>query len=357
MIENKDYFNIVEKIANLSYLNFDKLKNKKILITGSTGLICSFLIDVLMYRNKYFNDNIIIYAITRNKEKFLKRFKDYKTEEIEDNNGANLIYIIQDVCSKLDFNVQFDYIIHGASNTHPVQYANDPVGTILTNVIGLNNLLNYGIKKKFTRLFLMSSVEVYGENSGNLDEYSEKDLGYIDCNTMRAGYPESKRLCESLCQAFINKYDMNIVIGRFSRVFGPTMQSDDSKALAQFLKNIVNNEDIVLKSEGNQYYSYSFVADAVSALLVILFNGENGEAYNISSKEFDITLKDLANILAKINNKKVVFEIPSENERKGYSTATKAIMNSNKLKEIGWMPSYDIEAALNETVKILKALN
>ncbi|MBQ2861288.1 MAG: NAD(P)-dependent oxidoreductase [Oscillospiraceae bacterium] len=158
-----------------------------------------------------------------------------------------------------------------------------------------------------------------------------------------------------MCQAYISKYNLDIVIGRFSRIYGPTMQMQDSKAIAQFIKNAVNGEDIVLKSEGNQYYSYCYVADAVGAMLKIIFDGTNGEAYNISDKNSDITLKDLAKILASYNNKEVVFQLPDEKERKGYSTATLAIMNSEKLKKIGWNAHYDMKNGLERTIEIIKS--
>ena len=257
--------------------------------------------------------------------------------------------------NKFEFDIHFDYIIHAASNTHPKQYSTNPVGTIATNVIGLNNILDYSIAHKPNKILMMSSVEIYGENKGDVDLFDENYLGYINCNTVRAGYPESKRVCEALCQAYISQYDMNIVIGRLSRIYGPTMLADDSKALAQFIKNAVNGEDIILKSEGNQLFSYIYVADAVSAMMTLLTNGANGEAYNISDEKSNIKLKDLAKILSRYNNKEVKFELPDEVERKVYSTATKALMDSKKINELGWRANYSIEDGLLETINILKS--
>ena len=254
----------------------------------------------------------------RNEKKLKERFNYYNLNELN--------IIIQDICESFDFDYDFDYIINGASNTHPIQYSTNPVGTITTNVMGLNNILKYCIKHKPKRIFMMSSVEIYGENKGDVDLFDENYLGYINCNTVRACYPESKRVCESLCQSYISQYGLDIVIGRLSRVFGPTMQKDDSKALAQFIRNAVDGKDIILKSDGKQLFSYTYMSDAVSAILKILFYGECGEAYNISDRLSDITLKDLACILAKYNNKKVVFELPTNTEKKGYSTATKAVL-------------------------------
>lgn len=349
---NELYLEDIKRVSN--DVNFTKFKNKSILITGASGLICSFLVDVLMYRNEKFNDNIKIYMLCRNKDKLKERFNYYEMEELSAKNDCNLIYIIQDVCNEFNFDIDFNFIIHAASNTHPRQYAMDPVGTITTNIIGMNNILKYSTKHKPERIFMMSSVEIYGENRGDTDLFDESYLGYIDCNTARAGYPESKRLCESLCQSYISQYDLDIVIGRLSRVYGPTMLKDDSKALAQFIKNALNNEDIVLKSEGNQLFSYTYMVDAVLAMLYILNYGGVGEAYNISDKGSNVQLKELASILANYNNKKVVFDIPDENEKKGYSTATKAIMTSDKINSIGWKPYYNIVDGLKRTLDIMK---
>lgn len=354
LLNNELYLSSVAKVTNDKNLNFSKLKNKKILITGASGLIGSYLVDVLMYRNKEYNDNIQIYMLCRNENKLKSRFNYYQIEKLDKNNKGNLIYIIQDVCNKFEFDISFDYIIHSASNTHPKQYATDPVGTITTNVIGLNNILSYCVDNKVERILMMSSVEIYGENKGDIDKFNESYLGYIDCNTTRAGYPESKRLGESLCQSYISQYGLDIVISRLSRVYGPTMLEDDSKALAQFIKNAIHGEDIVLKSEGSQFFSYTYVADAVSAILKILFDGKKGEAYNIADDASNITLKDLAKILANFNNKDVVFQLPNEIEKKGYSTATKAILDDGKIKELGWEPYYTIESGLIETLKIMK---
>lgn len=349
---NELYLEDIKRVSN--DVNFTKFKNKSILITGASGLICSFLVDVLMYRNEKFNDNIKIYMLCRNKDKLKERFNYYEMEELSAKNDCNLIYIIQDVCNEFNFDIDFNFIIHAASNTHPRQYAMDPVGTITTNIIGMNNILKYSTKHKPERIFMMSSVEIYGENRGDTDLFDESYLGYIDCNTARAGYPESKRLCESLCQSYISQYDLDIVIGRLSRVYGPTMLKDDSKALAQFIKNALNNEDIVLKSEGNQLFSYTYMVDAVLAMLYILNYGGVGEAYNISDKGSNVQLKELASILANYNNKEVVFDIPDENEKKGYSTATKAIMTSDKINSIGWKPYYNIVDGLKRTLDIMK---
>ena len=131
------------------------------------------------------------------------------------------------------------------------------------------------------------------------------------------------------------------------------MKIDDSKAVAQFIKKGLAREDIVLKSEGSQLFSYSYVADAVSGLLTVILKGENGTAYNIADSESDITLKNLAGIIAEYAGKNVVFELPDDNERRGYSPAVKAVMNPSRLKSLGWSPLYDIKTGIRRTLYIM----
>jgi nucleoside-diphosphate-sugar epimerase len=202
----------------------------------------------------------------------------------------------------------------------------------------------------------LSSVEIYGENRGDTEKFSEDYCGYIDPNTLRAGYPESKRTGEALCQAYIAEKGVDAVILRLSRVYGATMSDDDSKAISQFIRNAVNKENIVLKSSGEQLFSYAFIADAATALLHTMLNGETGSAYNVASDRSDITLKDVASTLAKIAGVDVVFDLPNAVEAKGFSKATKACLNTERLKKAGWESRYEMNSGLDLTVKILKEL-
>ena len=332
-------------------IDWEKLKDKTFLITGATGLIGKFLIDIIMYKNDTDNLNCKIIALGRNESKAKERFAncyDSKLFKFYETDINEPITIEEE---------KLDYILHAASSTHPLQYSNYPISTITANVIGTKNILDLAVKTNASRVLFVSSVEIYGENRGDVDAFDESYLGYINCNTLRAGYPESKRTGEALCQAYIKEKGLDIVIPRLSRIFGPTILSTDSKALSQFINKAVNDEDIVLKSEGNQYFSYTYVGDAVTALLYTLFYGENGEAYNVSDDTYDITLKDLASTIAKQVGKKVIFDLPSEEERKGYSTATKAIMVSDKIKKLGWSVEESLDKTLNTTINILKQLN
>lgn len=354
LYSNELYMQEISRTANVS-LDWEKLSGKSLAISGGTGMIGSFLIDVIMYRNENHCQKTNVYVLGRNEHKASTRFSRYKDSRYFHFIEQDINEQITGICEGKGIE-HIDYVIHAASNTHPLAYSSDPIGTISANVIGTNNMLEWASGLLCGRFVFLSSVEIYGENRGDTDKFSEEYLGYIDCNTMRAGYPESKRTGEALCQAYIRQKGIDVVIPRLSRVYGPTMLMSDTKALSQFILKCVNCEDIVLKSRGTQEFSYSYVADAVSAILKIMFDGECGTAYNVASDNSDIMLKDLAKILADYSGRNVVFELPDEAEASGYSKATKATLDITKLKKLGWTSMYDMEAGLHNTVDILREI-
>lgn len=347
---NNQYTEDIEAITSMDF-PWNKLENKSILISGSTGLLGSFFIDVLMRKNTD-GLNCKIYALNRTKEKALKRFSKWLSDE-------KLVFVCQDINIPLKIkNADIvHYVFHFASNTHPVQYSTDPIETILTNIIGLKNMLDFAVAHNTERFVFASSNEIYGENRGDTELFDESYCGYIDSNTLRAGYPESKRCGEALCQAYRTQKKLDIVIPRFTRSYGPTILESDTKAISQFIKKGIAGKDIVLKSEGDQFYSYTYAADAVAGLFFILFAGEDGNTYNIADEQSDITLKDLAELIAEQCHKSVIFEVPDSVESSGYSKATKARLDGQKIMSLGWRPRYNIKSGICRTIAILKDIN
>lgn len=344
--KNIIYQNDLLKIANVS-LPWENLKNQSILITGATGLIGTVLIDLLMLKNEKENLSIKVYALGRNLDLAKDRFQEYW-------NLSAFKFLHMDINTVINLEFHFDYIIHAASNTHPMAYASDPIGSIMTNFTGTYNLLNYAVNDNLKRFVFLSSVEIYGEALQSTDIFDESYCGYIDCNTLRAAYPEGKRAGEALCNAFIKQYDMNIVIPRLSRVYGPTMRLDDSKAMSQFILNGVHKEDIILKSTGQQQYSYCYVGDAILGILYILFLGESGEAYNIADPELNLTLKEITQYIAKIADRNVTFQLASANERAGFSKVQRGMLNVQKLMDLGWIPFDNLKTGISKTIQILQ---
>ena len=327
--------------------NWAALDGKTVLITGASGLMGKYLILTLLRRNQLYGAGIRILAVGRNAEKFHRRFAG--TEGIE-----QVMFLAHDVCEPFDVAERVDFIIHMASNTHPRLYAADPIGTEMTNILGTYQLLNLAAANPGCRFLFASSGDVYGDNRGGSEYLAEKDCGYIDCNTLRAGYIEGKRAGEALCNAFREAKDVDFVIARLCRIYSSTMTDEDSKAITQFIRNAARRQDIVLKSEGRQVFSYLYAFDAVTGLLTVLLHGQSGEAYNIADRAQAHSLRFLAETLADIAGTKVVFDLPDRLEVKGASSFENVRLDGNKLNGLGWRPRVGLKEGLRWTVERLR---
>lgn len=329
-----------EDLKNILSINgIDTLKGKRILITGATGLIGLQMIDALMLLGE-----VTVYAVGRSREKAKSRLGEYY-------DNPNFVFIEQDILNPFPLNLFVDYIIPCASNTHPLAYSRYPIETILINVKRAEHALELASRCKAEVLY-PSSVEVYG-NARSEDILNENYTGNLNLTSHRSCYPESKRVSEALCQSYLEEKGVVVKIVRLSRIFGPTMIESDSKASSQFIKKALAGDDIVLKSKGDQFFSYTYVADAVAAMLYVMIHGDNGNAYNISNRACNVHLKEFAQICSEFNGKDVVYNLPSVTEQKGFSNATQSVLANDKLISIGFKPIYSLRDAIFRTCEIL----
>lgn len=333
MAEVRTYWDDVKDVGRCE-LPWSDLTHSNILITGATGLIGSTLVDVLLNTELSIN----VYAAGRNEERAKKCFSKYL-------NDLSFHFLKYDVTSPLQSTIDFDYIIHAASNASPNFFKTKPVEVIKSNIDGVSNLLDYGKEHGLKRFLYVSSGEIYGE--GVVDAVSEDYSGYVNCAIVRACYPSSKRAAESLTVAYGAEYGINVVIARPSHVYGPYFTERDNRVYAQFIRNILNNEDIVLKSEGKQYRSWCYVVDCAKALLYILLKGDNGEPYNIADKNSNVTIRELAEIIASYSNKKVVFDIRGQDSN---AIISKATFDTSKLEGLGWSLNGTLKEKIYRTI-------
>lgn len=347
MIQHEAYKAEITSVVeeNAAFLR-ETMRSKRFVISGAAGLIASYLVDVLVEANNQLGLGMEVHAIDKNEGLLNQRFP------VEQ---SGLHRYCLDVNKDELPAVNADYVIHAASNTSPLDYANKPIETIHTNVFGADHMMRFSLKHA-RRFLLCSSVEMYGRNNGDTNEFHEDYSGYVDANTIRAGYPTAKRLAEALCNAYLKENpSWEFTIARIGRIYGPTVIDGDTKAPSQFIGNAVRGKDIVMKSSGTQQFSYGYVADCTMALLYILAKGENGNAYNIANPESSVTLRDFAEATAKAGGVKLVHGEFSEAEKAGYSKITKATMCMKKLMALGWQPHFSLQDGVARTVRMIKA--
>lgn len=345
MYNNEFYQDDLKEIISID-LPFNKFDGKNILITGGNGLIGSYLVDSLIYLEENRNIKLNLYVLCRTKEKAEKRFNEHLEKEY-----FNLI--IQDVCDDYKLNIRFDYIIHTACNAHPLAYSTNPVGVINSNVIGTQKLLDYCKKYGNERFLFLSSSEVYGEKNIT-EKYKEEDYGKIDSMNVRSCYSESKKMAETLGIAYLKQYGINFLSVRPGHIYGATITEDNSRADAQFLRNVLNNEDIIMKSDGTQMRSYCYIVDCITGILTVLLKGKIGEAYNIGNNLESITIREYAEMLAKLGEVKLRFELPNAKEKIGYTFKVNSTLDSYKLISLGWKNKYSLEVGIKRILNILR---
>lgn len=335
-----------------SGLDLSRLRDKTILVVGATGLIGSCVIDVLMH---YPGICYHVVAAGRNRQRAEHKFAAYLgnphfsfveidvTQPVGESMKAQ---IFEESSAAL---THVDYIIDAASNASPNFFKQKPVEVMLANIEGVKHLLDYGLEHGMKRMVYISSGEIYGEGDGTA--FTEKSSGYVDCASVRACYPSSKRAAETLCMAYGEEYGADVVIARLSHTYGPGFTESDNRVYAQFIRNVLHGEDIILKSKGEAYRSWLYVVDAAHAILCLMLDGEKGNAYNVAHAESNISIRQLAELIAEEAHRKVVFDIPDDVQQGNSTPITKATFNTDKLEALGWKPLFDVKKGFEHTLK------
>ena len=337
------------KVAVNATVGVEKLYGSSVLIAGGSGLIGSFMADMLLYINKYRNAGITVYAMDLSMERLTARY-----DGVEVRNGLHIVEHNVNEVPNFDFDV--DYIINAASPAFPAVFNSDPVGTLMSNIIGTKYLLDYGLEHGTKRMLYISSGEVYGQGDLSIESFEETYAGYVDPTSARSCYPNGKRATETLCVSYTKQYGIDTVIVRPSHTYGPTVTKADNRANAQFVNKGLSGEDIVLNSVGNQMRSYTYLADSASAILSVLTTGESCNAYNIANSESRITIADFAKEVAAQTGTKVIFSDPDEVAKAEMTPIAKQVLSSSKLESLGWKGQFTIEEGIRHTLDIMREL-
>ena len=326
-----------------------ELDGKSILITGAAGLICSSVADILIRYNETHNQKIFIKVAGRNTERLLKRFHPYSEKEY-------FQAVFYDAAENDELNISCDYMIHGASNASPNRIIREPVETMLSNFTGMYRLLDCAARNHSKRILFISSSEVYGKKS-TCEPFEENDYGFIDLLNPRNSYSIAKRTAETLCASYHAEYGVESVIVRPGHIYGPTASRTDNRVSSEWAYMAAAGKDIVMKSDGSQLRSYCYCLDCASAILTVLLKGEALNAYNISSDECIISIKDMASILADSGTVKLIRQEATAEERKAFNPMMNSSLNGDKLRNLGWRACFSPDSGFLHTVEILKAVS
>lgn len=355
MESSKTYTEDLYFILKDSNIDFNFFRNCSIFISGATGLIGSTLIKTFLLANQKFDLNLIIYGLARDEQKVKMVYGDI--------NDRAFKIIYGDVTSPYEVylppNTLINYIFHTANVTSSKNMITYPVHTILTAIEGTNQILRMAVNKNIQGMVYTSSMEMYGnfeKESADGNNCTEECLGYIDPLKVRSNYPESKRMCENLCIAYISEFNIPVKIARLSQTFGAGILPWENRVFAQFAKSVLSGRDIVLHTHGKSEGNYCYLRDTIRGLLTILIKGNIAEAYNIVNEQAHTSIAEMAQMVCHRiahGDIRVVYEIA---DNLGYATDTTLNLKGKKLESLGWRPSVGLEEMYRRTISYLKEL-
>jgi nucleoside-diphosphate-sugar epimerase len=215
-------------------------------------------------------------------------------------------------------------------------------------------LLEHAVKSQAEKFLFFSSGEVYGVPVDPSQLLSEQDYGYIDPMNVRSCYAESKRIGETMCAAWAHQHGLHTTVVRPFHTYGPGMALDDGRVFADFVADVLAKRDIVLKSDGLAMRPFCYIADATTGFLTALLSGGKGEAYNVSNPETEISIKDLAELVARLFPERGVgarFNIEPSSNTYLKSPISRSCPSIKKMSELGWKPTVGLESGFKRTIQ------
>ena len=312
----------MENIRQSEFIPWGKLEGKTILVTGATGLIGYNLVRAILYCT----DKSKVIAVTRGMDSAKERFEDI---------AACRLSFIESTVENFDtIKENIYFIIHCAANTSSRDFIEKPVECIETTIKGTRNLLEIASQNSVESFVFLSSMEVYGyPKEGH--KVKEGDPFLINSAGVRNSYPIAKIAAESLCVSYFNEYNVPAKIIRLTQTFGPGVRYDDKRVFAEFARCVIENKDIVLKTEGKTKRSYLYTADAVTAILTVLLKGNNGKAYNAANESTYCSIKEFAQKAITGTQIRIVQDIQNPKEN-GYANELYMDLDVQRLSRLGW---------------------
>lgn len=332
-----------------SNLPWERFAGKTVLITGAMGLVASYLVDALLYRNEVSDtEPCLVLALVRERKRAEKHFANHLGR-------SDLELLVQDVITPLPPETKSDFIIHAAGNATPKKFGRDPIGTYKAAVIGTHNLLEHAHLMRCEGFLLLSSGAVHGAVHGADTVISERVIGVLDPLEPYACYAESKRMAETMCASWARQNGLKTRICRLGHTYGPGLRRDDDRAFAEFVYSVLDQRDILLQTDGAAVRPYCYLMDAADALFRVLLMGCDGEAYLVANETATCSIMELAHIVTKLDPAQEV-QVRLNGAATGDAIPNKdptRKLDTTKLRGLGWAPRFDIHNGFNRTFRSL----
>jgi nucleoside-diphosphate-sugar epimerase/spore maturation protein CgeB len=314
-----------------------QVKNRKervALVTGGAGFIGSHLCDRLIA------DGASVVCVDN-----FHTGRRSNIEHLEEEDRFELIEhdVVEPFPPKLQ-RMRFTHIYHLACAASPPHYQADPEHTMLTNVVGTNNLLRLA-ERCGARLLLSSTSEVYGDPE--VHPQSEDYRGHVSCTGPRACYDEGKRAAETLAFDYRRAGRADVRVARIFNTYGPRMRADDGRVVSNVICQALAGDDITIYGNGSQTRSFCYVDDLVDGLMLLMDSAEaDGLPVNLGNPN-EMTVIELIRQVRQMTGSRsrmVKRPLPEDDPKRRKPDIGRA-------KELlGWRPRVELREGLLETI-------
>jgi len=290
----------IEHIIQHTQTVWKELYGKTIFLTGGTGFFGKWILESFLSANSSLSLNAKMLILSRNPDLFLNKYPHFKSN--------SLIFIKGDIRDFKFPEGSIDYIIHAATEANLTLNTEQPLLMFDTIVEGTKHILELAKTKQVNAILHTSSGAIYGKQPHDITHVTEDFTGSPDIYDKNAAYGEGKRVAEMLCNFYYNLYGVNSKIARCFAFVGPYQSLDSHYAVGNFIRDIINGNKIKINGDGTPFRSYLYAADLTIWLWNILVFGKSCYPYNVGSDK-DLTIEEMANILASLYGKKIEIEI------------------------------------------------
>ena len=339
----------------LSEIERKKFSNATILITGSAGHMGFFCTHFFYHFREKLNikkviclDNFILGKPTWHEE--LSKDSHFVFKNFD---------VIHDKFENIPEVEETDYVLHMASVASPTFYRKHPIETLDADVWGLRNLLEFFKDKSLSGFLFFSTSEIYGDPPAEKIPTDENYNGNVSTNGPRSCYDESKRFGETMCRYFAQEHKMPIGVVRLFNTYGPGMKLNDKRVPADFAKNIFQNEDIVILSDGKPSRTFCYIADAMAGCYKILLYGEY-DYFNIGIDRPEISINKFAEICQSAGKKifnyqgKVIYSVSDDKDYLTHNPQRRCPKIDKAKNILGYNPEILVDEGVERFLEFIK---
>lgn len=314
-----------------------------LLLTGGTGFFGRALLRNYLSNRKGFPFKIVV--LSRNPERFQASYPEFSE-------CPWLSYRKGDIQNResLPWGESFTYVLHAATDS-TIGPSLAPLRRFQQIVDGTTNILDVAVATGALRFLLTSSGGIYGPQPSELAAIPEDWLGSPSMNDPGTAYSQAKRAAEHLCALYREAYGLETVIARCFAFVGPDLPLNVHFAVGNFVRDALFSAEINVKGDGSPLRSYLDQRDLSRWLWFLLFNGKDGEVFNVGSDSV-VSIQDLANTVKRILAPHKCVRIVKSRDPKILSSRSRYIPDISKIASLhGLTPTFSLEESIRFMAK------